>query len=237
MNILIIGGTTGIGEAMLRKCVQNGDYVIFSGRNKEAGDRLMNELGPNKCEYRYLDVSKDDASSLLEKSLPENKIIHACINFAGVMYLSKLLDYELVDWVDMAKVNYIGLLSIIAAVFPKLPEESHFINISSVAAISPAVGNAAYAASKIAADTIMDSLRKEAISKGVKVSTVHLGGVDTDINNKIRNPVMKKTISIRTKTYTPMPKNDVVEAIYYMLKLPRGVNMADVFLTPANQPD
>lgn len=237
MKYVIIGGTSGIGEALVRRMVEHNHYVVFYGRNVEKGKALEQELGSSICSFHQLDISSDTARKELTSTLSESSELHGCFNFAGVMYLSKLLDLEIDDWIAMAKVNYIGLLNAIAAIVPKLARGSLFMNVSSVAALHPSVGNAAYAASKRAADIIIDVLRKECVSGGIKVGTVHLGGVDTDINDKIRNDHMRRTIKLRTKTYTPMSTSAVVDQMMKLLETPASINIADIFITPTDQPD
>ncbi len=236
MNIIVIGGTSGIGEGLVRKFSELGNNVVFYGRNANKGNQIQSS-NPGNIKFFCLDIRDDNAIQVLGETAPSFGKVDAVFYVSGVMYLSYIMDFEIDDWVEMVDVNYVGLLKAIKALFNKLSPAGSFINLSSVAALSPAVGNAAYAASKVASDIVIDSLRKEAIKSGIKVCNVHLGGVDTDINTKIRNPLIRKTISLRTKTYTPLKVDDVVRCLIEILNQPASLNIANQFITPIDQPD
>lgn len=236
-NYCVIGGTSGIGEQLVKVILEKGQRVVFFGSNRENGRKIEDEHQSENCKYRHLNLLDDDAFHALSASIDDDDHYDACINLAGVMYLSRLPDLELQDWVDMARVNYIGTLNVVAAFMKKMHERSRFINVSSVAALNPAPGNAAYAASKAASDIFINNFRKECAHTGPIFSNLHLGGVDTEINRKIRNKNMRRTIEVRSRTYDCMNSYDVALQIYDMCNMPKGVNIADMFLSPSNQPD
>lgn len=236
MNIVVIGGTSGIGESLVYKLAELGNNVVFYGRNKVKGIEIA-ASNPGYIRFQCLDIRDENAVAVLDETANAFGKIDAVFYVSGVMYLSYLLDMEIDDWIEMIDVNYVGLLKVIKSTFGKLGKGASFINISSVAALSPAVGNAAYAASKVASDIVIDNLRKEAVKTGIKVCNIHLGGVATDINSKIRNPLIRKTISLRTKTYTPLKVDDVVNCLVDTLNQPVSLNIANQFITPVDQPD
>ena len=236
-NVLVIGGTSGIGRSFVLKCIAEKNNVVFLGRDESAGCEIIEQVGQQHCRFIKSDISRSNSGSQLDQSIKNCENFDLVLNFAGVMYLSYMENREIEDWQTMIDVNTKGLLTVVNSVLPKMAEGSRFINISSVAALSPSVGNTLYAASKIASDTIIDGLRKEYSSQKIIFSTVHLGGVDSDINEKINNPVMKRLIKARTKTYTPLKKESVADILYNICTLDSSINVADMFITPADQAD
>lgn len=236
-NVLIIGGTSGIGRSFVLKCISERNNVTFLGRDEVAGYKILDLTSQKNCKFIKIDISKNDSGALMDLAIKDHKKFDLVLNFAGIMHLSYLENREIKDWQEMIDVNTKGLLTVVNSILPKMAEGGRFINISSVAALSPSVGNTVYAASKIASDTIIDGLRKEYSSRKVIFSTVHLGGVDSDINEKINNPLMKRLIKARTKTYTPLKKEIVADIIYDICALDSSINVADMFITPSDQSD
>lgn len=61
-NIVITGGSRGIGYAMAKKCISEGANVIITGRNKDTLEKVVNELGP-RCKAVTFDVTDVNMSS------------------------------------------------------------------------------------------------------------------------------------------------------------------------------
>lgn len=57
-NILITGGSTGIGYAIAQKCLSTGAKVIITGRNELKLAKAIENLGSNNCHYLVWDISK-----------------------------------------------------------------------------------------------------------------------------------------------------------------------------------
>ncbi len=236
-TVLVIGGTSGIGRSFVSKCISESFNVVFIGRDEQSGKRIIEEVGTGSCTFLKGDISQSSSNQSLQHLLRDYESFDLVVNFAGVMHLSYMENREIDDWHEMIDVNTKGLLNVVNCTLPKLKEGSRFINISSVAALSPSTGNIVYAASKVASDELVNGLRKEYASRKIIFSTVHLGGVDSDLNNKINNPLMRRLIKSRTKTYTPLKKEDVCDILYSICSLDPSINIADIFITPTDQPD
>src|SRR5215510_9906690 len=59
--IMVTGSTTGIGEAIARRCIAEGAKVLVHGRDRQRGERLAGELGPNA--QLHIDDMADPAAS------------------------------------------------------------------------------------------------------------------------------------------------------------------------------
>ena len=62
---VVTGGTRGIGEGIVRRFVQEGAQVVFSGRSHEKGKALGEELGRNVAFYRADAASAPDTEALI----------------------------------------------------------------------------------------------------------------------------------------------------------------------------
>jgi NADP-dependent 3-hydroxy acid dehydrogenase YdfG len=59
-NVLIIGATSGIGEALATRLVENGTQVIVSGRRKANLDAFARRQGANKVKTKVFDIMQLD---------------------------------------------------------------------------------------------------------------------------------------------------------------------------------
>ena len=55
--VIITGSTTGIGKAIAVRCVAEGAKVVINGRNKEAGEAVVKELGEANAVLSIVDIS------------------------------------------------------------------------------------------------------------------------------------------------------------------------------------
>lgn len=81
-NIVITGGTKGLGYAMAKKFLQSGAQVLITGRDKAIVSEVANELG---CKFEVLDISNPDNFEIFIKNC-EDKIgpITTLVNNAGI---------------------------------------------------------------------------------------------------------------------------------------------------------
>jgi clavulanate-9-aldehyde reducatase len=92
-----------------------------------------------------------------------------------------------------------------------------------------------YAATKTALDVVSEGMRQELAARGVRVTSLQLGAVDTQLNDKIRNAPMRRLIKTRAASYTALPVDAAVAAIVGALSLPKAANLGSIFLAPTDQ--
>lgn len=63
-KVLIIGATSGIGQALAAKVVENGTPVIVTGRRKENLDAFAKKYGSDKVRTKVFDITQLDQVSL-----------------------------------------------------------------------------------------------------------------------------------------------------------------------------
>jgi 3-oxoacyl-[acyl-carrier protein] reductase len=102
------------------------------------------------------------------------------VNNAGVGAYSNVADTSDEDWDSVIGTNLTAVFRLTRAALPHLAHRGgHVFMISSLAGTNPIAGMAAYAASKAALDHFAASLMLEVRHKGVKVTTLAPGSVDT----------------------------------------------------------
>ena len=113
-NILITGGSSGIGFAIAKKCASCGAKVLISGRNVDKLENAVLEIGKDRCKFIVWDLSAiEDVKIRLdecEKILGGN--ISVLINNAGVPPTKFWGDVDEEEWDRIYNTNLKGLFFI-----------------------------------------------------------------------------------------------------------------------------
>ncbi len=234
---IVTGAGAGMGRALAIALGTAGVTVIGVGRSMEGLEADVRAAGGHAVGY-CADVRDDETMrAMVAMVMRDFGRIDILVNNAGVMYLGPMADMEVDDWQEMVDVNLKAPLTLIGAVLPGMLAHGagHIVNISSISARKVGPGVTVYSATKSALDVVSEGLRQELASRGVRVSTVQLGAVDTALNDKIRNASMKRLIKTRASAYQALRVEDAVAGILHVLSIPPSVNVGSMFLVPANQ--
>ena len=80
---VVTGGTRGIGEGIVRRFVEEGAKVVFSGRSHEKGKALEEELGPNVAFYLADAASAAETEALMNFAVERLGRLDCLVNNAG----------------------------------------------------------------------------------------------------------------------------------------------------------
>jgi 3-oxoacyl-[acyl-carrier protein] reductase len=166
-NILITGGSRGIGKAIAKQLEKDG-YRVFAPSSKELNLR-----------------STDSIAKYIEANL-KNKSLYALISNAGIFESGALENTREEAWLNLIDVNLNGAFRVTKACLPllKKSENSNIIYISSVSAKGESFASA-YSASKAALNGLTKALAYELGSDGVNVNAIAPGWVKTDMAKSI----------------------------------------------------
>lgn len=182
---IITGGARGMGAATCRLFAAAGARVVIADLLDAEGGALARELGSSAC-YRHHDVS-DEASwaSLVASSLADFGQIDILVNNAGILLFRSLLDTGKADFEKVLGVNLTGSFLGIKAVAPHMIERGKgaIVNVSSVDGMKGANGLCAYSSSKWGLRGLTRVAALELGHRGIRVNSVHPGGVDTVMSN------------------------------------------------------
>ena len=190
-KIWITGASSGIGEALAHELVQRGASVLASARRRQRLEQLQRDArGPGRLEILPLDVSKTgDASRFVEQAEAQIGAIDVMVHNAGISQRSFVSETSLEVDRRIMEVNYFGVVALTKALLPRFVERrrGHFVVVSSVTGYVGTPERSAYAASKHALHGFFESLRAEQHARGLRVTMVCPGFVDTDITTTALN--------------------------------------------------
>lgn len=175
-----------MGEATCRRFVAEGAKVVIADVLKEQGQALAAELGDAAIFYE-LDVTDEDQwAQVVAATTSTLGPVDVLVNNAGIVHFASLMDTSKADYERVLGVNLVGQFLGIKAVMPGMiaRKRGSIINISSVDGMKGANSLAAYASSKWGVRGLTKVAAMELGHKGVRVNSVHPGGVDTVMSNQ-----------------------------------------------------
>src|SRR5271167_4322369 len=184
-NVLLTGGTDGLGKAAAILLAERGYRVFAAGRNAEKR-RLLDRLAAEQklpLETLEMDVT-DDASvhSAVQSVLAKAPSIDVLINNAGVGYMAVVEELRLDDLRQQFETNLFGVLRVTQAVLPgmRAQHRGRILMISSVAGFVTPPTYGAYSSSKHALEGLSNALRLELYSFGIDVILIEPGYIITN---------------------------------------------------------
>ena len=238
---LITGATAGIGEAVAYTLAKEGFDLIITGRRASLLTTLSGEL-ERGFDIRTLPLAFDvrDVSQVEHylANLPaEWSGVELLINNAGLAVGLNPIDRGVLDdWERMIDTNIKGLLYVTRVISSGMVERGsgHIINIGSIAGKSVYLNGNVYCATKFAVDALSKGMMMDLNEKGIKVSQVCPGAVETEFS-KVRFKGDEEKAANVYRGFEPLTAADVAEMVRYIVMAPEHVNISEVVIMPKAQ--
>jgi NADP-dependent 3-hydroxy acid dehydrogenase YdfG len=241
---LVTGASSGIGEATARAFAAQGAAVALLARRGDRLDALAGEieLASGRAVKIEADVSdREQAESAVAQAAEELGRLDVVVNNAGVMLLGPIVDAPVEEWEQMVQVNLLGLLYVSHAALPHLVAAAEgergvadLVNISSVAGRVARFGSGVYNATKHGVGAFSESLRQEVAGRGVRISLIEPGAVETELIDHNR-PEIQEMIRQRLGETERLKAPDIADAISYVVTRPAHVAINEVLVRPTGQ--
>lgn len=190
---VVTGGASGIGRALGEALVGRGDTVVLADVD-ETLDRVAKEVshrGPGTAVPIVVDV-RDAAAvrTMVELTQRDHGRVDLMFNNAGVGVAGEVDELSLEHWNRALDVNVRGVIHGVHVVYPLMLAQGfgHIVNTASMAGLLPSPFITPYGMSKHAVVGLSLGLRLEAADRGVKVSVVCPGVIETPILEKGNPP-------------------------------------------------
>jgi NAD(P)-dependent dehydrogenase (short-subunit alcohol dehydrogenase family) len=222
-NIIITGGSQGLGKEIAKYCLIEGASVAICARDTKTLNEAYNELQQYKQQNQTF-ISKDADISNNEESrgfvrycIDHFRKIDVLINNAGIHGSKNTIDdpeFDYENWINAISVNLIGTVNMCLAVVPYLKQNRHgkIINLSGGGATSPMPGMSAYASSKAAIVRFTETIALELKRYNIDVNAVAPGAMNTRLlddvlnngNGKVTNEYYDKLLRQKETGGTPL---------------------------------
>jgi 3alpha(or 20beta)-hydroxysteroid dehydrogenase len=187
---LVTGGARGIGEGIVRRFVREGAQVVIADVLEAEGAALASELG-DAAAFVRLDVTRRaDWDAALTETERRFGRLDCLVNNAGVIVFKSLDDLSETEMRRIIDVNVIGVMIGSQAAIPLLERDGggSIVNMSSADGISGANALSAYCASKFAVRGFTKSCALELGPRGIRVNSIHPGGIISAMTNPTNAP-------------------------------------------------
>jgi len=227
---IVTGGASGIGRALCRELAKAGADVTAADIN-EAGVQEVAE-GIRKTGGRAravkLDVTDEPAvRALVEKTAADQGRLDYMFNNAGIGIGGEVQDMSLDHWRRIVDVNLWGVLYGTLAAYRVMIRQGsgHIVNTASSAGLLPAPLLTAYGMTKHAVVGLSAGLRVEGAGKGVKVSVVCPGFIETAIFDSTTyvNTDKERTWSLKPRWIPMMPAEACARVILRGVSKNKGI--------------
>jgi NADP-dependent 3-hydroxy acid dehydrogenase YdfG len=235
-NVLVTGGTTGIGRATAALLAGYGANVFLFGRHEKQLRAAIADMGrrPGKVGGVTADQSRGEEVERVFKTFDaEFGDLDILINNASVS-AGTLDEADEAGWRYQLETDLFGYIDCTRRALQRMRARGsgHIVNIGSIAAENYTAGLSLYVAAKSAIRGFSRSLRKEVSGDGIKVSLVEPGMVGTEIF-EADEPEADPATQRREQTRGAMLKpEDIAVAVHYVLTQPERCNVTQLLVEP-----
>ena len=177
-NVLITGGSRGLGLVMARKLAAQGARLVLMARDERELDRakrlLEEEYGADVLAVRCDVRRRADVRAGVDQVLAQWDHVDVLINNAGVIQVGPLEHMEHEDFENTMATHFWGPLHLMLELIPSMRRRGfgRIVNISSIGGRIAVPHLAPYSASKFALTGLSDAVRAELAPHGIRVTTV-----------------------------------------------------------------
>jgi 3-oxoacyl-[acyl-carrier protein] reductase len=222
-NVVVTGGSRGIGLAIARRLAAAGYNVIAVAR-RESGElneaiREAAKQGTGGLHFKACDLSEIDAIPSFVKSLrDEFGAIYGLVNNAGIGTEGLLATMHNTEIEALLRLNVLSPIVLTKYVVRQMMADGagRIVNMSSIIATTGYNGLSVYGATKAAATGFTRSLAREVGKLGITVNAIAPGFVDTELTQSLSED-QRKRIAGRSALRRLPETDDVARMVEYLL--------------------
>jgi 3-oxoacyl-[acyl-carrier protein] reductase len=222
-NVLVTGGSRGIGLSITRRLVAGGYHVIAVARReseelKNAIDEAVRQ-GRGVLHFKAFDLSETDAIPAFVKALrDEFGAIYGLVNNAGIGTEGLLATMHNTEIEALLRLNVLSPVILTKYIVRQMMADGagRIINMSSIIATTGYNGLSVYGATKAAATGFTRSLAREVGKLGITVNAIAPGFVDTELTQSLSDDQRKRVAGRSALRRLPEPE-DVARMVEYLL--------------------
>ena len=215
---VVTGGARGVGAATVRRLHSEGVSVVAADILDDDGKALADELG-ERVRYMHLDVTvEEEWPGIVETTEREFGKLDVLVNNAGILRFASIEETTLEEFRLIIDVNLVGTFLGMRNAIPAMRRAGggSIVNLSSTEGLGATVLCGAYTASKFGVRGITKVAALEYGRYGIRVNSVHPGGIDTPMTQAVTDDAGRKYIASRTAVKRMGTAEDVASLIAFL---------------------
>jgi 3-oxoacyl-[acyl-carrier protein] reductase len=191
-TVLVTGGGSGLGQALVVALVREGAQVAYCGRR---ADRLQETYVSSEGSGIALPIVADvsepkEVARFVEEALARFGRIDVLINNAAIFEAASFMETEISSWNEQFAVNVTAPFLLMQRVVPLMRNQGGgiIVNVTSGMAANGAGGYAAYGASKAALESLSRTVEDEEEEHGIRVELYNPGTIRSGMHATGEDP-------------------------------------------------
>ncbi len=226
---IITGAGRGIGKSIAVGLAKLNYKTILISKNlanlEQTKNLILKEIENEKIVPDIFPIDLKDVYNLenrIKKIISRYDSIDIVVNNAGI-YIPGSLDCTLDDFAEIQNINLFAPFILVKAIVEKMKSQKsgYIFNISSRAGKIGFARTGVYSASKFALAGFSESLYRELTEYGIKVTTICLGWVNTDMAYEANTPIQSSEM---------IQPEDIFKTINYLLTLSKSVAIKEIVI-------
>ncbi|WP_235830767.1 SDR family NAD(P)-dependent oxidoreductase [Arthrobacter cheniae] len=183
---VVTGAAAGMGEHLARGLAERGSSLLLVDRDAARLEVVASSIrstypGSNVRTF-VADLSERDAVERLAADLlAATDVVDLLINNAGVALAGRFDQISMDDFDWVMAINFHAPVLLTHHLLPRIGPGGHIVNVSSLFGLVGPKGQTAYSSSKFAIRGFTEALRNELLPRGIGITSVHPGGIRTNI--------------------------------------------------------
>ena len=185
-SAIITGGASGIGRAIGAVLAEAGAHVVLADLDGDGAVRAASDIGGHAVGVA-LDVRDREAvQALVDEVAARHGRLDLLFNNAGIVLGGASHEMTGAHWDRIVDINLRGVVNGVLAAYPLMIRQGrgHIVNTTSPAGIASSPLTVPYTTTKHAVSGLTTSLRPEAAARGVRVTLLVPGSIETPIQDK-----------------------------------------------------
>lgn len=214
-NIIVTGGSRGIGAKIVEKFAKEGNRVILNYHKSQIEAEKIKQMFPDNIILYKADVSKfDEVKSMCDFCIENYGSVDILVNNAGIAQIKPFADITEEDWDYMMNINLKGVYNCTKCVIDNMihNKKGKIINISSIWGEVGGSCEVHYSAAKAGIIGFTKALAKEMGLSNIQVNCVAPGIIDTEMNSMHDLDELKNDVPLN-RIGTP---EDVANVVYFL---------------------
>jgi len=241
---VVTGASSGIGEAAAVALAADGASVALLARRADRLTVIAERIraAGGTAEVYAVDITNPAGLAVISRRVARDLGPASIVfNNAGMMLPTPITKAGSSEWRNLVEINIGALNSVIAAFVPQLLQSAaeqgvaDLINTASIAGKQMFPGFSVYAASKAYVIHLSNNLRAELGQKGVRVSTIEPGIVDTPLQSHIEDTNIRERLEATRQVIKWLLPEDVAKVVCFTVGLPSHVNLSEISILPSRQ--